>query len=288
MKPHEKSVEPGWGMKTICPPSSASRKAGFDNGYPSRDWTGTEMPTTPSGSIGTLVDSFYQHMDICENPQYRHYHSASSYVFPWHPTVTMPLFTAGVQGNFGDIHCIITEQFGMESRSDPTWDERPFDRLVWRGQTSGPFFDKYSAWKSSHRARLHILSHQEKGSRNITITDKKDVMRTVEVPNVQLNPLFLDTGFVGPAVQCSKEDGTCDEMTKVFNGYEPRLSFERASLYKYVGDFDGAQSSLVGEIWLTRSYRQFVVRSLPATNVEQRRGSQGDYLSRVLDRLGSP
>lgn len=239
MKPKVPSVAPGWGMTTICPSNSAVREEGFDYGVVDKSYTGHEMPELPQGAVSTVIDSFLGYMDVCNSPQYRHFHSSSSYVFPWHPGPTMPLFTAGVQSHFADIHCIITEQFGLESRHDPTWEEKPFDRLVWRGQTSGPLFDKGTAWRSSHRARLHILSHQEDGSRTIAVTDEKDIVKTVEVPNFQLNPLFLDTGFVGPPVQCIKEDGTCDEMREVFNGFDPRISFERASLFKYVLDVDG-------------------------------------------------
>ena len=140
-----------------------------------------------------------------------------------------------------DIHCIITEQFGLESRYDPTWEERPFQRLIFKGQSSGPFYDENSAWRSSHRARLHILSHAEEGSRNVTVTDASSgiVTGSAAVPNYQLNPTFLDTGIVGPPVQCNQEDGTCDEMGRVFNGFDARVSFEKGNLYKYVGDFDG-------------------------------------------------
>jgi hypothetical protein len=239
MKPKVPSVEPGWGMRTICPTDSAARAEGFDYGFADKSFTGHEMPELPAGAAGTVVDSFLGYMDVCNSPQYRHFHSSSSYVFPWHPGPTMPLFTAGVHSHFADIHCIITEQFGLESRHDPTWEEKPFDRLVWRGQTSGPLFDEGTAWRSSHRARLHILSHQEDGSRKIAVSDENDVIKEVEIPNYQLNPLFLDTGFVGPPVQCVEEDGTCDEMKKVFNGFDPRISFERASLFKYVLDVDG-------------------------------------------------
>lgn len=239
MKPQIPSVAPGWGMSTICPTDSAVRQDDFDYGFVNKAHTGHEMPGLPEGASGTVIDSFLGYMDVCNSPQYRHFHSSSSYVFPWHPGPTMPLFTAGVQSHFADIHCVITEQFGLESRHDPTWEEKPFDRLVWRGQTSGPLFDKGTAWRSSHRARLHILSHQEDGSRTIALTDEEEIVKAVEVPNYQLNPLFLDTGFVGPPVQCIKEDGTCDEMKEVFNGFDPRISFERASLFKYVLDVDG-------------------------------------------------
>jgi len=80
--------------------------------------------------------------------------------------------------------------------------------------------------------------------RNITITDENDVMRSVEVPNYRANPLFFDTGMVGPPVQCVREDGTCDLMYEVFQGYDKRISFDRASLYKYVlGRFSTSSSA---------------------------------------------
>lgn len=100
MKPLEPSVAPGWGMPTICPPTSAARAEGFDYGFANREWTGLENVPVPDDAAGTVVDSFYKYMDVCDSPQYRHTHSSSSYVFPWHPTPTLPLFTAGVHSHF--------------------------------------------------------------------------------------------------------------------------------------------------------------------------------------------
>jgi hypothetical protein len=85
-----------------------------------------------------------------------------------------------VHGNFADIHCIITEQFDLEAPNDPPWEERPFDRVVWRGQTSGPQWDAQAPWITSHRSRLHLLSHAEKGSRNISIADANDIAHTIQ------------------------------------------------------------------------------------------------------------
>jgi hypothetical protein len=124
----------------------------------------------------------------------------------------------------------------LEAPHDPTWEERPFDRLVWRGQTSGPQWDRWSAWITSHRSRLHLLSHQEDSSREfaLAIPDEshREVVKTTSAPNYRLNPSFLDTGMVGPAVQCVEE--TCDEMKKLYDGYDARLSFDRSNLYKCV------------------------------------------------------
>lgn len=192
------------------------------------------MPSHPEESIGSLVGDFKGYMDVCYAPHYRHTHATTSWVFEHHPTRVMPLFTPGVQTTFGDVHALIVEQLELESQHDPAWEDRPFTSLHWRGQTSGPLWESKTPWRTSQRSRLHLLSHQEDGFRNITITDENDVMRSVEVPNYRLNPLFLDTGMVGPPVQCVKEDGTCDKMFEVFQGYDKRVSFDRASLYKFV------------------------------------------------------
>ncbi|GAA5894159.1 uncharacterized protein JCM6883_003736 [Sporobolomyces salmoneus] len=239
--PKEKGPFPQWGMPVFCPPGSPARNLGFENyGYHGGlDATGLEMVPLIEGSIGSVVGNFKNYLNVCEAPHYRHTHATTSWVFAHHPTQVLPMFTPGVQSTFGDVHALIVEQLELEMRHDPTWEERPFTALQWRGQTSGPLWEKNTPWKTTQRARLHLLSHQEEGLRNITITDENDLMRSIEVLNYRVNPLFLDTGMVGPAVQCVQEDGTCDKMFEVFQGYDKRISFDRASLYKYVLDVDG-------------------------------------------------
>ncbi|KAI5481828.1 capsular associated protein, glycosyltransferase family 90 protein [Pseudohyphozyma bogoriensis] len=239
LDPVEKGPPPHWGMSTFCPPGSAVREAGFEYGWPDKDSTGLEMPPLPEGSIGTLIEDFSAYLDVCNSPQYRHFHATTSWVYSHQPPVVMPLLTPGVQTRFGDIHSIIIEQFDLEQLKDFSWEERPFGILQWRGQTSGPYWESSTPWKTTQRARLHLLSHQEEGNRKYVITDEEDVSHVTESPNVFLNPMFLDTGMVGPAVQCKKEDGTCDDMDRVFGGYDRRISFDRAALYKYVLDVDG-------------------------------------------------
>lgn len=234
--PKEKGPFPQWGMPVFCPPGSPARILGFEHyGYHGGlEATGLEMIPLVEGSIGSVIGDFKHYMNVCEAPHYRHTHATTSWVFAHHPTQVLPMFTPGVQTTFGDVHALIVEQLELEMRHDPTWEERPFTALQWRGQTSGPLWEKNTPWKTTQRARLHLLSHQEDGMRNITITDENDIMRSAEVPNYRANPLFFDTGMVGPPVQCVREDGTCDQMYEVFQGYDKRISFDRASLYKYV------------------------------------------------------
>ncbi|GAA5959337.1 hypothetical protein JCM8115_000079 [Rhodotorula mucilaginosa] len=239
--PKERGPFPHWGYPIFCPPDSPARQLGFEGyGYHADlKATGFEMPPHPEGAIGSLIGDFKGYMDVCYAPHYRHTHCTTSWVFSHHPTPVLPFFSPGVQSTFGDIHALIVEQLELEAKHDPTWEERPFTSLQWRGQTSGPLWEKLTPWRTSQRARLHLLSHQEDGNRQVTLVDDDEIMHSTEMSNYRLNPLFLDTGMVGPAVQCVKEDGTCDEMYEVFQGYDKRISFDRASLYKYVLDVDG-------------------------------------------------
>ena len=118
------------------------------------------------------------------------------------PTSVIPLFTPGVHARFADVYAIITEQFDNEVEEDLSWEERSQDRAVWRGQPSGPMYDSESPWISTQRPRLHLMSKEQAGERELVLADANDVARTSVVQNEILNPAFLDTGVVGPPTQC--------------------------------------------------------------------------------------
>ena len=88
-------------------------------------------------------------------------------------------------------------------------------------------------WKSSQRARLHLLAAETEGTVDLRLAndDTGRVETRSGVPRRLVNPSFYDVGMVGPAVQCSVEDGTCDAMERVFDGYLPRLSLEQSARY---------------------------------------------------------
>ncbi|KAM0748929.1 hypothetical protein T439DRAFT_290975 [Meredithblackwellia eburnea MCA 4105] len=229
---------PHWGMDIFCPSSSAIRSQGASYGWPPSNLTGLEMPAQEPGSIGTLIQDFRSYMDVCNSPQYRHFHATTSWVYSHHPPPIAPLFTPGVQQTFADVHSIITEQLEVEPQSNP-WENRPFTALLWRGQTSGPLWESTTPWRTTQRSRLHLLSHAKEGDRAFVTVNEDGIAKRMVAPNHVLNPTFLNTGMVGPAVQCIKEDGTCDEMERVFEGYDDRVTLEQASLYKFVLDVDG-------------------------------------------------
>lgn len=87
-------------MPPTCPPNSAVRQPDFVYGKASLKSTGLEIPEVPEGGIGSVIDSFKGYMDVCNSPQYRHFHTSSSWTFPLGQGVVMPFFTPGVHVNF--------------------------------------------------------------------------------------------------------------------------------------------------------------------------------------------
>ena len=81
MLPKASSPPPGWGIPQTCEPNSAMRNASFEFGDPRMDATGLEKSAVPEGSAGTLVESFKGYFDTCNSPQYRHFHSSTSWAY---------------------------------------------------------------------------------------------------------------------------------------------------------------------------------------------------------------
>ncbi|KAK9897476.1 glycosyltransferase family 90 protein [Cystobasidium minutum MCA 4210] len=239
MAPIMESPPPGWGIPQTCPTDSKMREEGFEFGDPDKRRTGLEVPPVPSNGVGSLVGGFKEYLDVCNSPQYRHFHAATSWSFQTWPTTVMPLFTPGVHARFGDVYCVIDEQFKNDAPEGLPWEMRKHDKAVWRGQASGPFYESSTPWQSTQRPRLHLMTHNKKGSRALIVADKEGLAKRKVLKNSILNPLFFDAGIVGPAVQCLEEDGTCDKMGQVFQGFDDRLTFEDQEEYKYQLDVDG-------------------------------------------------
>lgn len=217
----------------MCPPGSAVREKGFDYGWASMDSTGYEMPPLIEGSVGSVIENQTAYMDHCNAPHYRHFHCTTSWVYEHHPKPVVPLFSAGVQSAMGDIYTIIVEQLGISAPSDPEWEDR-IDKLVWRGQTSGPYWSADVPWRATQRARLHLLTHQTDGQRSINMPATGEVVVPKSFSNAEVNEEYFDAGMNGPPVQCSKGDGTCDKMTEVFGGFDKRISLEDEAQHKYL------------------------------------------------------
>lgn len=81
MAPIMESPPPGWGIPQTCPIGSAMRQNDFVFLDPDMTATGFEIPTPPPGAIGSLIGGFKEYLDVCESPQYRHYHASTSWSY---------------------------------------------------------------------------------------------------------------------------------------------------------------------------------------------------------------
>jgi hypothetical protein len=129
-----------------------------------------------------------------------------------------------------------------------SWEEKSEgSRLLWRGQTTGVWFDRQTNWRKSHRVRLHRLGvapHHQYG---------KDLRRRLRTPGLllpdppqlsnnrsahyhdrqvvvvvekeyslaQLADRYLSASFVGDLVQCTVEDSSCEAIAKEIEFAEP-------------------------------------------------------------------
>lgn len=81
MAPIMESPPPGWGIPQTCPTDSKMREEGFEFGDPDVGRTGLEVQPPPSKGVGSLVGGFKEYLDVCNSPQYRHFHAATSWSY---------------------------------------------------------------------------------------------------------------------------------------------------------------------------------------------------------------
>lgn len=90
-------------FEAMCPPASSTRQHGHLFKPQDRDRAaGPEMPSLPENVACSFVHSMSAYLDVCENPQYRHTHSTTSWTYP-HRDPTLPIFAPGTFGNVGGL-----------------------------------------------------------------------------------------------------------------------------------------------------------------------------------------
>jgi len=114
------------------------------------------------------------------------------------------------------------------------WDNKDTPKLHWRGKTTGDAFsarDDYN-WRNSHRIRLHTLTHDKKGHRELYVKSRRTggwEIQTWEAGKV--NEAYMDVGLTDGPMQCNKEDGTCKEMQDAID-WSPRVQPQDAANFK--------------------------------------------------------
>ncbi|GAA98278.1 glycosyltransferase family 90 protein [Mixia osmundae IAM 14324] len=174
--------------------------------------------------------------DVCRNPEGRHLHGhtvgSGANLGP-----LVPLLAFAKMSLNSDILATPLEQYSDTYIGyDPPWDEKPSSKLMWRGSTTGAAFQTGRPWKDSQRARLHFMSHDTEGEREIMWTDQTGATRFSNISTGLLNELYLDASLAGRPTQCDEE--TCNYLARNVR-FAPIQGLDESYSYKYVMDVDG-------------------------------------------------
>ncbi|GAA5875316.1 hypothetical protein JCM3774_005777 [Rhodotorula dairenensis] len=221
-----------WGFPLACPPDSRIRRA----------YNGLEINSLPRGPA--FVHDHTKTMDLCANPEWQYLHGFTAWP-GMRPRPLLPLFSFAKMSIHSDILLTPLEQYWDHEPWDPKWEDKQSDKAVWRGSTTGVWFDRTTWWRASQRVRVWFMGKDDKGSRRVRflgqgVETPKGVESLVEhdVPTRKLVDKYLDFAFSGKAGQCDVEDGSCDAVKKLFD-FQRAFGWNEANEYRYLLDLDG-------------------------------------------------
>ncbi|BGP16485.1 hypothetical protein JCM10213_001178 [Rhodosporidiobolus nylandii] len=221
-----------WGFPLACPPESRLRRA----------YDGLEIDNLPRGP--SYIYDHLQTMNMCENPEWQYLHGFTSWP-GMRPQTLRPLFSFAKTTMHSDILLTPLEQYWDHEPWDPTWEDKKYDKAVWRGSTTGVWFDRGTWWRSSQRVRLWFMGKDETGHRRVRFSGEgletpRGVESLVEknVSTLSLMNRYVDFAFTGREGQCSEEDGSCEAVRELFD-FQRAFGWNEANEYKYMLDLDG-------------------------------------------------
>lgn len=155
------------------------------------------------------------------------------------PTNTLdPTFSICVSPLHSDILTPAPEQF-VDSEglgNDPNWENKPDERLVWRGSNTGVLARPGNEWNISHRIRLVEMATRRGGETRVLLPPRNRdaaVGQGETLSTSALNAAYMDVSFVGKPIQC--RDSACGELQRMFE-WRKYQSWGDAWMYKYIMD----------------------------------------------------
>ncbi|GJN90731.1 hypothetical protein Rhopal_003745-T1 [Rhodotorula paludigena] len=217
-----------WGFPLACPPNSRLR----------RWYEGLETDTLPRGP--SYISDHLQTMNMCENPEWQYLHGKSL-----SSRELRPLFSFAKTTMHSDILLTPLEQYWDQEPWDPEWEKKAHSQAVWRGSTTGVWFDRGTWWRSSQRVRIWFMGKDQTGSSRVRFSGEgletpQGVPSLVE-KNVSTRALmqkYVDFAFTGREGQCDEEDGSCEAVRQLFD-FQRQFGWNEANEYKFLLDLDG-------------------------------------------------
>lgn len=151
------------------------------------------------------------------------------------PMTLQPVFSFSKTAMHSDLRLVPLEQYNDTADIDPLWHDKADNRAVWRGSTTGVWFDRTTRWRASQRVRLYWLGLDDVGRRLVRFVTRgaqADRVREEDARNDDLARRYLDFAFVGDITQCTT-DGSCQaarELVKMREG----LIWNDQNRYKYM------------------------------------------------------
>lgn len=163
-----------------CPPDSPLRLA--ESG---------KVSSPTSQSQHSYIFDHPKAMDVCQNPDIVPLHG-----FTATPGTNLgelvPLFTFSKTNLHSDILATPLEQYSTAYKEqNVAWEDKPHNKLLWRGSTTGIEFTKDREWKESQRFRMHLLGHGKKGSKTVFWADERGQQLEATFDVSQMNQHYL-------------------------------------------------------------------------------------------------
>lgn len=135
----------GWAQ--ICPPSSALRQV------PPVDERLQKHRIYTEPKRRSFIYDHVEAMDLCSHPDWQLIHGFTAWPGP-RPGILYPLFVSTTTSMHSDLLVPPIDQYDRPKGNDPAWEDKKYDKVIWRGTTTGADLNIEHHRKWSQRPRL--------------------------------------------------------------------------------------------------------------------------------------
>ncbi|GAA5824169.1 hypothetical protein JCM10212_000269 [Sporobolomyces blumeae] len=190
--------------------------------------------------VESFIVNHTEVMDLCQNPEGQMLHGFTSWIGP-RPGSLYPIFSSTTTSMHSDFLIPPVDQYDYRLGEDPEWEDKLFDKVVWRGSTTGADLNVEHARRWSQRVRLCRLPF-ETGSKTLPYAPSDSPtsfgpLSQFTAPSQPLARQYFDFAFLGEPTQCD-DPQVCKEFEKQFL-WDDFMEPETQNEYKYVIDVDG-------------------------------------------------
>ncbi|GAA6051318.1 hypothetical protein NBRC10513_000329 [Rhodotorula toruloides] len=222
----------GWAQ--ICSPDSALRQV------PSVDERLQKHRIYTEPKRRSFIYDHVEAMDLCTHPDWQLIHGFTAWPGP-RPGILYPLFVSTTTSMHSDLLVPPIDQYDRPKGNDPAWEEKKYNKVIWRGTTTGADLNVEHHRKWSQRPRLCRFPFQS-GSVKLPFAPADKPSRPGPVSTLvsraqALAQEWFDFAFLGSARQCD-DPKVCAEFEKDFL-WSDWVSESEQNEYKYMLDVDG-------------------------------------------------